>query len=100
MQNILKVLLHCAIFSATAEELQCNMLPLQLATFLLCATLHEVELSSTFCNNCSNYQLLLHSATPLQQLVSQCFAQSANQNPYYPLLGRTFASCWQSHCTV
>ena len=58
-----------------------------LATFLLRATLHEVELSSTFCNNFSNFQSPLHSVTPFQQLVSQCFARSANQDPYYCLLG-------------
>ena len=39
--------------------------------FLLRATLHEVESNSTFCNNCSNLQLPLHSVTPLQQLATQ-----------------------------
>ena len=43
---------------------RCNMWPLQLvSTFSLRATLHEVELSPTFCNDCSNFQSPLHSAT-------------------------------------
>ena len=43
---------------------RCNMFPLQLvSTFSLRATLHEVELSSTFCNDCSNLQSPLHSVT-------------------------------------
>ena len=44
---------------------------LQRIFFLLRATLHEVESSSTFRNNRSNLQLPLHSATPLQQLATQ-----------------------------
>ena len=91
-----KAVLHHAIFSATflatpfqhiqvAEHVTSAT---SLATFFLLRTaLHEVELSSTFCNNYSNFQSPLHSVTPLQQLVSQCFARSANQDPYYPLLG-------------
>ena len=49
---------------------RCNRVARQLAThlFLLRATLHEVESSSTFRNNRSNLQLPLHSVTPLQQL--------------------------------
>ena len=52
---------------------RCNRVPRQLAThlFLLRATLHEVESSSTFRNNRSNLQLPLHSVTPLQQLETQ-----------------------------
>ena len=62
-------------------NLSCNI-------YLLYTTLHEVGLSSTFCSDCSNFQSPLHSVTPLQQLVTQyCFARSANQDPYYSLLG-------------
>ena len=47
--------------------------------------------------------LPLRSVTSPMQLVSQCFVRSSNQdliNLSSVLLGRSFASCWQSHCTV
>ena len=63
--------------------------------------LQKVELDSTFRNDCGNdfidFFTVAQYNTPVQ-LVSRCFVRSANQNPYYPLLGRSFASCWQSHC--
>ena len=74
------------------------MLPLQLVSqhFLLRAALHEVELSSTFCNDCRNFQSPLHSVTPLQQLVSHALLDQPIRILIIlssVLLGRSFASC-------
>ena len=61
-----------------------NMLPLQLVLqHFSCAqrcTKKSVLLFATIAAT-------FNSVTPLQQLVSRCFVISANQNPYYPLLG-------------
>ena len=66
-------MLHCTIFSATClamelrdkfpDNIRC------LAVFLVRELLHEVELSSIFCNGLQQ----LHSASPLQQLFSQFY---------------------------
>ena len=59
-----------------------------LAIVLLLQAMQEVELDPAFCNDMWQcFFLVLRSVTPLQQLVSQCFALPANQDPYYPLLG-------------
>ena len=44
-----------------------------LAIFLLCETLHEVELSSTFRNGLQQLTTPLHNVSPLQQPVSQFY---------------------------
>ena len=105
----LKVLLHYAIFHATyltmllmtqvvikdTETATCLML-------LLLQALQKVELDSTFHNNCGNNFInffnIAQCNTPCN--LSQCLARSANQDPYYALLGCSFVSCWQSLCTV
>ena len=88
-------MLHYAIFRATCpaillrhklhEKLHGVTYPQSssLATFLLQQALHEVESSSTFATSAATLQRIfeaLHSVTPLLQLVSQCFVQSANKN--------------------
>ena len=100
LMSTVKAVLQCAaFFSATclapptqvAEELHvvtcylCN-LSRDICFVFARATLHEVELSSTFCNDCSNFQSPLHSVTTPPATCLARFARSANQNPYYPLL--------------
>ena len=75
-----------------------------LATCSLRATLHEVELSSTVCNDCSNFQSPLHSATlPSSNLCRNALLDQPIRILIIlssVLLRRSFASCWQSHCSV
>ena len=64
---LLNSLSRNAVATQVAEELHgvtCYRATTCLATFLLHTTLHEVELSSTFCNDCSNFQSLLQCNTP------------------------------------
>ena len=61
---------HCA--TSCWRIAQCNMGCLSI--FLLCEALHEVELSSTFRNGLQQLTTPLHSASPLQQLVSQFYS--------------------------
>ena len=86
--NVLSNLSLNTVATQVAEELHgvtCYLCNLSRNIFVS-RSIARSRLSSTFCNDCSNFQSPLHSVTPLQQLVSQCFARSANQDPYYPLL--------------
>ena len=79
--DLLKVLLHCAIFSAT-----CLAMPFVMAQvagelhsvtgvvsqfFLLHGALHKVELLSTYRNALQKLSTPLHSVSPFQQLLLQ-----------------------------
>ena len=79
-------LLHCLCYTClippnySSETLKPKPKPLNLKG--------AVTLANFSCNLSRNFLVAtaLHSVTPLQ-LASQCFARSANQDPYYPLLG-------------
>ena len=78
----LKVLLHCAIFSATCLAMplrdklpkNCSVTWVVSQFLLLHEALHEEELGSTFRNGLQQLATPLHSVSPLQQLVSQFYS--------------------------
>ena len=72
MQFSQQLVSQCRCETSCWRIAQCNMGCL--AIFLLCKVLHEVELSSTFCNKLQQLALPLHSVSHLQQLVSQFYS--------------------------
>ena len=47
----------------------------------------NAETQFYFLKRLQQLSIAVAQCNTLQQLVSQCFAQSANQDPYFPLLG-------------
>ena len=79
-------MLHCAIFSATCLVMPlCDKLPERFTLlhglfrnyFLMREALHEVEISSTFCNGLQQLATPVHSVSTLKQLFPQFYVSFA-----------------------
>jgi len=100
----MKVLLHCAIFSATCR----TFLATPLWSKLLARELQEVEFRSTFRNALQQLAAPLHSVIPLQELFSDFFSRTLHSHAFISLLwndmgtrrfelssAKNIESCWE-----